>query len=240
MDIAIVNGAETAIGREFVLQLHRYVRVNEIWAIARPGTPVVSAGSPSSPNIRFLYLHLFPDGDLQQLVSLLRSNHPRILLLVNAASVTRLPDSGTFAGHIEAQGRVLFGKTGRFLTSSVGHMITPHNGRIPALSRKSLSSLNAVPVHSLYQELVLIVELFRAYMPKGSHILHLDASQKNPFEVTAANPINDITVSLRQSGIRLVRRSSSTEHPRSAAAALLQELYGPRKRFGLPFFRRLL
>ena len=36
MNIAIVTGASSGMGREFVLQLHEYVQVDEIWAIARP------------------------------------------------------------------------------------------------------------------------------------------------------------------------------------------------------------
>ncbi len=35
MKIAIVTGASSGMGREFVLQLSRYVQVDEIWAIAR-------------------------------------------------------------------------------------------------------------------------------------------------------------------------------------------------------------
>ena len=35
MKIAIVTGASSGMGREFVLQLPGYVRVDEIWAVAR-------------------------------------------------------------------------------------------------------------------------------------------------------------------------------------------------------------
>ena len=35
MTVAIVTGASSGMGREFVLQLGRYVQVDEIWAIAR-------------------------------------------------------------------------------------------------------------------------------------------------------------------------------------------------------------
>ncbi len=35
MNIAIVTGASSGMGREFVLQLSRYVSVEEIWVIAR-------------------------------------------------------------------------------------------------------------------------------------------------------------------------------------------------------------
>ena len=35
MNIAVVTGASSGMGRQFVLQLSRYVQVDEIWAIAR-------------------------------------------------------------------------------------------------------------------------------------------------------------------------------------------------------------
>ena len=35
MNIAIVTGASSGMGREFVLQLPGYVNVDEIWVIAR-------------------------------------------------------------------------------------------------------------------------------------------------------------------------------------------------------------
>ena len=35
MNIAIVTGASSGMGREFVRQLHGYIQLDEIWAIAR-------------------------------------------------------------------------------------------------------------------------------------------------------------------------------------------------------------
>ena len=35
MNIAIVTGASSGMGREFVLQLSEYVKVDEIWVVAR-------------------------------------------------------------------------------------------------------------------------------------------------------------------------------------------------------------
>ena len=38
MNIAIVTGASSGMGREFVLQLNNYISVDEIWVIARRET----------------------------------------------------------------------------------------------------------------------------------------------------------------------------------------------------------
>ena len=35
MNVAIVTGASSGMGKEFVLQLSQYVKVDEIWVIAR-------------------------------------------------------------------------------------------------------------------------------------------------------------------------------------------------------------
>ena len=35
MNIAVVTGASSGMGKEFVLQLEQYVQVDEIWVIAR-------------------------------------------------------------------------------------------------------------------------------------------------------------------------------------------------------------
>ena len=48
MNIAIVTGASSGMGREFVLQLPAYVQVDEIWAIARRAEALETLKSASS------------------------------------------------------------------------------------------------------------------------------------------------------------------------------------------------
>ena len=48
MNIAIVTGASSGMGREFVLQLSKYVQVDEIWAIARRKEALESLKSEES------------------------------------------------------------------------------------------------------------------------------------------------------------------------------------------------
>ena len=56
MNIAIVTGASSGMGREFVLQLSDYVQVDEIWVIARraDALPKHIAGGRPSPQCRQL------------------------------------------------------------------------------------------------------------------------------------------------------------------------------------------
>jgi len=52
MNIAIVTGASSGMGREFVLQLSKYVQVDEIWAIARRADALESLKSPEHLRIK--------------------------------------------------------------------------------------------------------------------------------------------------------------------------------------------
>jgi hypothetical protein len=58
MNIAIVTGASSSMGREFVLQLKDYVSVDEIWVIARRKAALESLKEESSLPIRPIALDL--------------------------------------------------------------------------------------------------------------------------------------------------------------------------------------
>ena len=52
MRIAIVTGASSGMGREFVLQLQRHIQVDEIWAIARREAALESLKAESAVPVR--------------------------------------------------------------------------------------------------------------------------------------------------------------------------------------------
>ena len=85
MNIAIVTGASSGMGREFVLQLSEYAKVDEIWAIARRKEALESLGSEVAVPVRPLALDLEKDESFDTLRQLLEVEKPRIQLLVNAA-----------------------------------------------------------------------------------------------------------------------------------------------------------
>ena len=58
MKIAIVTGASSGMGREFVLQLGQYVQVDEIWAIARRQEALESLKSEITTPSRVMSLDL--------------------------------------------------------------------------------------------------------------------------------------------------------------------------------------
>ena len=85
MNIAIVTGASSGMGREFVLQLHNYVDVDEIWVIARRISALESLKEEVSTPIRPIALDLLDMNCFETFEKLLSEEKPNVKLLVNAA-----------------------------------------------------------------------------------------------------------------------------------------------------------
>ena len=92
MKIAIVTGASSGMGREFVLQLNQYVQVDEIWAIARRQEALSSLKTESTIPVRPVSLDLLDENSLDTFQTLLEENKPDIQLLVNAAGFGKFGD----------------------------------------------------------------------------------------------------------------------------------------------------
>ena len=93
MNIAIVTGASSGMGREFVLQLKEYVQVDEIWVIARRKEALESLKQEVDLPIRPIALDLADSAAFTTLEQLLQAEKPNIKLLVNAAGF------GKFGSH---------------------------------------------------------------------------------------------------------------------------------------------
>ncbi len=85
MKIAIVTGASSGMGREFVKQLSGYVAVDEIWVIARRLDALESLKAEVSVPVRPIPLDLCNSESFSALKELLQAEKPDIRLLVNAA-----------------------------------------------------------------------------------------------------------------------------------------------------------
>ena len=85
MNIAIVTGASSGMGREFVRQLSDYIRPDEIWAIARRGGELEQLKSECSIPVRPIALDLCREDSFRELEQLLSAEKPHVELLVNAA-----------------------------------------------------------------------------------------------------------------------------------------------------------
>jgi len=85
MNIAIVTGASSGMGREFVLQLKNYVSVDEIWVIARRQAALESLKEESALSVRPIVLDLCDSSSFTEFSTILEAEKPNVKLLVNAA-----------------------------------------------------------------------------------------------------------------------------------------------------------
>ena len=85
MKIAIVTGASSGMGREFVRQLSAYVQVDEIWAIARRREALEELKAEAPVPVRPIVLDLLESESFEKVRTLLEAEQPDIRLLVNAA-----------------------------------------------------------------------------------------------------------------------------------------------------------
>ena len=85
MNIAIVTGASSGMGKEFVLQLPGAVAVDEIWAIARRGGEMEKLRGVSAVPVRPIVLDLCREESFATYAALLEAQKPNVRLLVNAA-----------------------------------------------------------------------------------------------------------------------------------------------------------
>ena len=85
MNIAIVTGASSGMGKEFVLQLEQYVQVDEIWVIARRTEALQALSHQVRTPVRPISLDLLQEESFQAYQALLSREKPNVKLLVNAA-----------------------------------------------------------------------------------------------------------------------------------------------------------
>ena len=85
MKIAIVTGASSGMGRQFVLQLKDHVRVDEIWAIARRKDALEQLEAACGVPVRPISLDLCEEESFRKMEALLEAEKPDVKLLVNAA-----------------------------------------------------------------------------------------------------------------------------------------------------------
>ena len=85
MNIAIVTGASSGMGREFVLQLGKYVDVEEIWVIARREAALKALQEQVTTPVRPVVLDLLQPQSFETYAALLAKEQPNVKLLVNAA-----------------------------------------------------------------------------------------------------------------------------------------------------------
>ena len=92
MKIAIVTGASSGMGREFVRQMNQYVRPDVIWAVARRKAALEALSAETDIPVRPVVLDLGKEESFREFAALLEAEKPEVELLVNAAGFGKFGD----------------------------------------------------------------------------------------------------------------------------------------------------
>ncbi|MGE4483808.1 MAG: SDR family NAD(P)-dependent oxidoreductase [Oscillospiraceae bacterium] len=90
MKIAVVTGASSGMGREFVRQIDEKYKLDEIWAIARREDRLNEIKFKSVIPIRAIPLDLLREKSIEYLKTLLEAEKPDVRILVNAAGFGKI------------------------------------------------------------------------------------------------------------------------------------------------------
>ena len=85
MEIAVVTGASSGMGREFVLQLEQQENLEEIWVIARRRDRLEELAGQLKTPIRVLAMDLTDRESQNTYREMLRAENPTVKILVNAS-----------------------------------------------------------------------------------------------------------------------------------------------------------
>ena len=94
MKIAVITGASSGMGREFVIQISKQKKLDEIWVIARRTERLESLQNEVNTHIRPISLDLTKEESIQEYQALLEREKPVVEVLVNASGFGRF---GTFS-----------------------------------------------------------------------------------------------------------------------------------------------
>ena len=89
MKIAVVTGASSGMGKEFVLQISREKKLDEIWVIARRADRLEALQNEVSTKIRPISLDLTLNESIESYRKLLETEQPDVRVLMNASGFGR-------------------------------------------------------------------------------------------------------------------------------------------------------
>lgn len=90
MNIAIVTGASSGLGAEYVRQLDACECFNEIWVIARRKERLAALQTQVKTRLRPLVCDLTKQGSIRQITALLKKKKPNVRVLINCAGFGKI------------------------------------------------------------------------------------------------------------------------------------------------------
>ncbi|MCI8633302.1 MAG: SDR family NAD(P)-dependent oxidoreductase [Lachnospiraceae bacterium] len=176
MKIALVTGASSGLGREFVRQL-ALQNLDEIWVIARRAERLEALQREVPARLRILAYDLTKDGSVASVKALLEAYHPQVKLLVNAAGFGKF---GSCQQLLEQDLRDMMALNMEAVVclSKVVLPYMPRGGRI--INMASMAAFQPLPYFSLYAAT-------KAFVLSYSRALHVELKPRN-ISVTAVCP----------------------------------------------------
>ena len=169
MNIAIITGASSGMGREFVTAIDRAFPLDEIWVIARRSERLEELRPLCRAAIRPLALDLLERSSFDALEALLKEHTPTVQVLINAAGFGLF---GTFSEMDRAKQLDIIDLNATALTA-VTHLCLPY---IPAgghiVNLASNSSWQPVPYINVYGA-------SKAYVMSFSRALGMELRHRN-------------------------------------------------------------
>lgn len=93
MNVIVITGASSGMGREFALQLDRGLRtIDEFWLVARRVERLRELADTMRHRVKILPLDLFSEADLHLLEEVLQEEKPVVRMLINCAGYGMIGD----------------------------------------------------------------------------------------------------------------------------------------------------
>ena len=173
MKIAVITGASSGIGREFVYAVDRKYSFDEIWVVARRAERLEELKEKCRHSIRPVALDLAEDEGIKAYAALLEKERPEIVLLVNAAGC------GVFGPFAEKELDALLhsAKLNSLSLTAMCHISLPYMKRGGSIvNMGSNSSWQPVPYQAVYGAsksyvLSLSRAIGRELRPRGVHVM---------------------------------------------------------------------
>ena len=129
MQIAVVTGATSGMGREMVLQLSDHFPFDEIWVIGRRAERLKELQKQTRARLRSFCLDLTKAEDLQVLEKALKEAGAEVKFLINSAGYGKIGPVGT-ASLSEETGMVRLNCEALCAVTRMALPFMPHNSRI--------------------------------------------------------------------------------------------------------------
>ncbi len=173
MNIAVITGASTGMGREFLLELDKAYEYDEIWAIARSEDKLRELDALTRATVRPLPMDLTREENFDALAALLEKEKPHIALLLNCSGYGKFGAYDSVSveddlGMIDLNVKALVHTT---------RLCLPYMGQGSVLlNLDSLSAFQSVPYLNTYAATKAFVlsysrGLYAELKPRGIHVM---------------------------------------------------------------------